>query len=160
MSSKKLKNLRFWTHNRVKVSFLEYLFHFENVFHYKFLMKKTNLSMLLVDDDQYFRLAVRNIISEFGLITEASSEEEAKELIAQNHYDMALIDMQMDSNEDGLNVLKNSVRAGIHSIILSSYNDDEVTEMAYEAGCHHFLTKIHYAKNIEPYIVNFIKKFQ
>jgi DNA-binding NtrC family response regulator len=123
-------------------------------------MKKTTLNILLVDDDQYFRLGVRNIISNFGLVTEASSETEAFELLKQNHYDLALIDMQMDSDESGISVLKETIKKNIHSIILSSYDNDDVTERAYEAGCQHFLTKLHYSKNLEPYIVNFVKKYQ
>jgi DNA-binding NtrC family response regulator len=123
-------------------------------------MKKTNLNILLVDDDQYFRLGVRNIISNFGLVTEAASEKEALELLSKNHYDLALIDMQMDTDESGIAVLTKTIKLGIHSIILSSYDNDDVTEKAYEAGCQHFLTKLHYAKNLEPYIVNFVKKYQ
>ena len=123
-------------------------------------MKKTNLNILLVDDDQYFRLGVRNIISNFGLVTEAASEQEAFDLLQSNHYDLALIDMQMENDQSGIAVLKEAVKKQIHSIILSSYDNDEVTESAYENGCQHFLTKLHYAKNLEPYIVNFIKKYK
>ncbi len=123
-------------------------------------MKKTNLNILLVDDDQYFRLGVKNTISDFGLITEASNESEALELLSNNHYDLALIDMQMENDHSGLAVLEKAVQSKVHSIILSSYDNDEITEKAYEAGCHHFLAKLHYTKNLEPYIINFIKKYK
>ncbi len=121
-------------------------------------MKKANLNILLVDDDQYFRLGVSHVISKFGMITEAATEKEALALLETNHYDLALIDMQMERNESGLCVLKAAKAKGIHSIILSSYDNDETTELAYEQGCQHFLTKLHYAKNLSPYITNFIKK--
>ena len=123
-------------------------------------MKKTNLNILLVDDDQYFRLGVSHVISKFGIITEAANEKEALELLASNHYDLALIDMQMERDDSGITVLKAANAKKIHSIILSSYDNDETTELAYEAGCQHFLTKLHYAKNLAPYITNFVKRYK
>ena len=50
-------------------------------------MKKTNLNILLVDDDQYFRLGVMSIIRDFGIVTEASGKLEALKLMEENHYD-------------------------------------------------------------------------
>lgn len=120
-------------------------------------MKKTNLNILLVDDDQYFRLGVLSIIRDFGLVTEASSRDEALELLSRNHYDLALVDMQMEDDEAGLEVLKRAKELRIHTIILSSYDKDEITEKAYDYGCDHFLTKLHYASSLEPYINNYIK---
>lgn len=120
-------------------------------------MKKTNLNILLVDDDQYFRMGVMSIIRDFGLVTEVANSEDAINLLQDNHYDLALIDMQMEENESGLAVLKVSKSKGVHSIILSSYDNDDVTEKAYEYGCNHFLTKLHYATSLEPYISNYIK---
>ncbi len=120
-------------------------------------MKKTNLNILLVDDDQYFRLGVLSIIRDFGIVTEASSAQEALEILEKNHFDLALIDMQMEENESGIKVLRKTKSKGIHSIILSSYDNDETTEKAYDSQCDHFLTKLHYATNLEPYISKYIK---
>ena len=120
-------------------------------------MKKTNLNILLVDDDQYFRLGVLSIIRDFGIVTEASSAQEALEILENQHFDLALIDMQMEENESGISVLHKAKSKEIHSIILSSYDNDETTEKAYDGGCDHFLTKLHYATNLEPYISKFIK---
>ena len=120
-------------------------------------MKKQNLKILVVDDDQYFRMGLTSIIEDYGLITEASSEKEALNLIENEFFDLALIDMQMETDQAGLSVLSEAVKKNIHSIILSSYDNDEVTEKAYESGCHHFLTKLNYRISLEPYIVKYIK---
>lgn len=120
-------------------------------------MKKVNLKILIVDDDPYFRLGLTSILSEYGVLIEASNEKEAIELIENEYFDLALIDMQMEHDNSGLKVLQKSVKKKIHSIILSSYDNDDVTELAYEYGCHHFLTKLSYSTSLEPYIVKYIK---
>jgi transcriptional regulator with PAS, ATPase and Fis domain len=64
--------------------------------------------------------------------------------------------MQMDTDECGVEVLKETKLKKIHSIILSSYDNDEITEKSYLNGCQHFLTKIHYIKSLPSYLKNFI----
>jgi len=120
-------------------------------------MKKLNLNILIVDDDNYFRMGLKSVLGNYGLITEAANVSEATSLIDANHYDLALIDMQMEEETSGLTVLKKAKAKGINSIILSSYDDEDVTEMAYEYGCDHFLAKLHYSTHLESYIINFIK---
>ncbi len=119
-------------------------------------MKNSKIKILLVDDDIYFRMAVKDIVKDFGLITEASSANEAKLLLNSEHFDLALIDMQMDTDECGIEVLKVAKTLKVHSIILSSYNNDEITEKSYINGCQHFLAKIHYMKSLPSYLTNFI----
>lgn len=120
-------------------------------------MKKINLKILIVDDDSYFRLGLASILSDYGILIEASNAKEATALIEKEHFDLALIDMQMEEDDSGLKVLQKAVKKNIHSIILSSYDNDEVTELAYEYGCHHFLTKLNYSTSLEPYIIKYIK---
>lgn len=120
-------------------------------------MKKVNLKILIVDDDTYFRLGVASILSDYGILVEASNEAEAFEQLNNHNFDLALIDMQMEENDSGIRVLEKAVAQNVHSIILSSYDNDEITEKAYECGCDHFLTKLNYSTSLEPYIVKFIK---
>jgi DNA-binding NtrC family response regulator len=119
-------------------------------------MKNPNLKILIADDDVYFRLGLASILQNYGLICEAANEIEAMTLIENEYFDLTLIDMQIDANDSGLKILKKARAKRIHSIILSSYDNDEVTEMAYEYGCQHFLTKLNYSTTLEPYIINFI----
>lgn len=123
-------------------------------------MKKINLKILIVDDDTYFRLGVASVLSDYGILVEASNETEAISLLEREHFDLALIDMQMEENDSGLRVLKKAVSKKVHSIILSSYDNDEITERAYEQGCDHFLTKLNYNSSLEPYVIKFIKNYK
>ena len=116
-------------------------------------MNNTKLRMLICDDDKYFRMALKEIIAPFGLIEEAATEAEALKLLKDQHFDLALIDMEIDGPLSGINILKVSKSKKIHSIILSSLSDDEVIEEAYLNNCDHFLAKSQYRTYLEPYIL-------
>lgn len=120
-------------------------------------MKNKKLRILVCDDDKYFRMAIRDVISKHGLIEEAETEEAAKELIEGNYYDLAIIDMEIDGPLSGINLLKITKRKGIHSIILSSQGDDAVIEQAYEHNCDHFLAKSQYRTYLDPYLLKYRK---
>lgn len=118
---------------------------------------KTTLRILVIDDDQYFRLGLRSALSQFGLIEEAATEDQAIDLLTSNFYDLAIIDMQIDQDDSGLRILKESRKAGTHSIIMSSVTDENIIELAYQYGCDHFLGKLNYRQNLETYVKKFIR---
>lgn len=113
--------------------------------------------MLICDDDKYFRMALKEVISGFGIVEEAGTESEANDLINRNYYDLALIDMEIDGPLSGIEILKNAKDRRIHSIILSSQSDEKVIEEAYENDCDHFLSKSQYRTYLEPYILKYQK---
>jgi DNA-binding NtrC family response regulator len=120
-------------------------------------MKLQKIRILIVEDDRYFRLALKHLLQDYGIIDEADSEESARELLHHNYYDLALIDMQLDREDSGINILELAKSNRIHSIILSSNTDEAITEKAYQVGCDHFLSKIYYKDSLVPYVVKFIK---
>ena len=120
-------------------------------------MKNNKIRIFIADDDQYFRLGLKSILKDFGIVDEVDNEDCAIEKLQTEYYDLAIIDMQMDRSESGLSILKEAHKKNIHSIIMSSVNDDRITELAYEFGCNHFLGKLHYRQNLETYVKKFIK---
>jgi len=120
-------------------------------------MKNKKIKILICDDDKYFRMALKDLLQNHGIIIESATEAEALDKLDSEFFDLALIDMEIDGPLSGLNVLKAAKRKAIHSIILSSQNDDDVIEEAYEFGCDHFLNKVHYRNHLEPYIHSYIK---
>lgn len=120
-------------------------------------MSKNKVSILLVDDDIYCRLGIKTSIAEFGHISEASDSATAIKMVKSGHFDLAIIDMQMETEAAGLEVLKITKSKKIPSIILSSMDDDELTEKSYDLGCMHFLNKLHYKSHLEHYIRKFIE---
>lgn len=118
---------------------------------------KAKIHILIADDDQYFRIALKNLLEDEAVFTEAESEEQARELIKNNFFDMALIDMDIDGPKSGISILNRAKKKKIHSIILSSCSDDDTIEEAYTAGCDHFLAKIHYKEHLTPYVHKYKK---
>ena len=122
-------------------------------------MAKQMIKILICDDDKYFRMALKELLAPHGLVFEADSEYSAQNLIEDNFFDIALIDMEIDGPLSGINILKQTKSKRIHSIILSSQNSETVIEEAYENGCDHFLAKSQYRSQLEPYIYKYKKQY-
>ena len=120
-------------------------------------MKNKSLHILLVEDDKYFRMGIKDILMKYGVTLEAENADEAKKILGSQKIDLAIIDIHLGTDPLGLEVLKVAKKLNIPSIILSSCDDDEITEKAYDAGCEHFLVKRFYREHLEDYIKNIIK---
>ena len=96
--------------------------------------------ILIIEDDKYLRLALLEILSQFGLLEEASSFYEAQNLLLKNHYDIVVSDIELG---DGLSfeLLPLIRRKGSQCLVLSSHQEVDFIEKAYEAGAQHFLAK-------------------
>jgi DNA-binding NtrC family response regulator len=104
-------------------------------------------------------MALKELLGPHGLVFEAESESSAQSLIADNFFDIALIDMEIDGPLSGIKILKQAKSKSIHSIILSSQNSESIIEEAYENGCDHFLAKSQYRSQLEPYIYKYKKQY-
>lgn len=115
-------------------------------------MEKKTYHILLVEDDKYFRMGIKDILLKYGVILEAENLDQAQRTLETAHIDLALIDIHLGEGPQGLEVLRLAQKAEIPSIVLSSAEDDDITEKAYEIGCGHFLIKRHYRKHLESYV--------
>ena len=75
------------------------------------------IHILIADDDKYFRMALKELLSDQGVITEANNEKEAIELIHQNYFDIALVDMDIDGPKSGIRILKEARLKKAHTIV-------------------------------------------
>lgn len=107
--------------------------------------------ILIIEDDKYLRLHLLDILSKYGLLEEASSFKEAKTLITENHYDVVVTDIELG---DGISLeLLPLVRLkGAACIVISSHQDDEFIEKAYNLGAQHFLSKQNIRRDLPRYI--------
>lgn len=113
------------------------------------------IHLLLVDDDRFIRLSLKNLLSDFAIVSEAASEKEARILLSSNTFDMAILDLEMESKRSGINLLKETVEQGIYSILLSGSQSLELTEEAYNQGCSDFIDK----RNYKDYIRSSVQKY-
>lgn len=120
----------------------------------------SDLKVLVVEDNEHFRLLIRTILQTFGI----SGIEEAKDgadAIAKLRYfpaDLAILDWKME-RMDGI-VFAHKVRRGSDSpnpflpiIMVTGYTDANLMAEARDAGVNEFLAKPISAKGLVSRIV-------
>jgi len=99
--------------------------------------------ILLVDDEISIRKALREILEfEKYKISEASSGNEALEILGKNDFDLVLLDIKM-KGIDGLEVLEELSKIGFEPpvIMLSGHGTIETAMQATKLGAYDFLEK-------------------
>ncbi len=117
-------------------------------------MKTTNqkLSLLLIDDDELFRLGLSVYLEKFGSVKVVSTLEDAQSELLNNPYDMAFIDLWMHGKITGHKIVEMAKAAKVYPVILSSSDEEDNILKAYELGCKDYLVKAHYRDSIEKVI--------
>lgn len=111
---------------------------------------KRPISILIVDDSQPFRQGIRTLLSfyttthatEFIVVGEAASVEQAVYLAAEQHPTLILLDMEL-SQGDGITVLNRLQAEDCLSkvLVLSVHRQDDWVFRAMQAGARGYLCK-------------------
>ena len=109
------------------------------------------LRFLIIEDDKYFRITLREILKDFGLIEEATTTAEAQEKLRDNVYDVVLTDIELGS-DNGADLIPLIRKNHEHCLVVSSYESDEIIEKAYERGARHYLSKDQLRTQLPVYI--------
>lgn len=117
---------------------------------------KHKIRILLVEDDLLSRLSLKSRLESVGIVDEAQSAQEALDALISSEYDMAFVDLDLESQLAGLKILEALRAKGVHSVVLSGREDDAVIEEAYRLGCNDYLSKPFSKDSIEAVI----KKYQ
>ncbi len=116
---------------------------------------KPRLSLLIIEDDKYSRLNLREILQPFGVIEEATTIDEAREKLRNFTYDIVLTDIELGEGS-GVEIIPEIVKKGSHCIVVSSYENEEVIEKSYLLGAKHFLSKFRLKEQLPGYIHKFL----
>lgn len=104
------------------------------------------LSVLLVDDDEVDRLAVRRALARAGLgelnLIEAERASEAFAHITTETFDCAFFDFRLP-DRDGVALLRDVRAAGVHTpvIVLTGFGDEQTVLDAMKAGATDYVAK-------------------
>jgi DNA-binding NarL/FixJ family response regulator len=104
------------------------------------------LKILIVDDHAVVRRGLKEIILETvsrdAGFDEAASGREALLKIADNNYDLVLLDISMPGR-NGLDTLKDikAVKPDLPVLVLSMYPEDQFAIRSYRAGASGYITK-------------------
>lgn len=116
---------------------------------------KANLSFLIIEDDKYARLNLREILQPYGITEEAVDLEMARHKLSERFYDIVLTDIEL-GDENGVDLIGSIVKKGSHCIVVSSFEGDEIIEKAYALGARHYLSKFKLKDQLPVYIQKFI----
>lgn len=104
------------------------------------------ISILLVDDDEIDRLALRRALAKAGLgelrVTEAERASEAYAEITSGHFDCAFFDVRLP-DRDGVELLRDVRAAGVRTpvIVLTGFGDEQTVLDAMKAGATDYVAK-------------------
>ncbi|MFL5783449.1 MAG: sigma-54-dependent transcriptional regulator [Bacteriovoracaceae bacterium] len=116
---------------------------------------KGRLSLLIIEDDKYSRLNLREILQPFGAIEEATNIPEAREKLKNYVYDIVITDIELGEGS-GVEIIPEIVKRGSHCIVVSSYENEETIENAYLLGARHYLSKFRLKDQLPVYINKFL----
>ncbi len=100
-------------------------------------------SIIIIDDEQPIRRALREILEfEKYEVSEAKDGQEGLEMLLQNKYDLALLDIKMPKM-DGMEVLKKATESDIQTvfIMISAHGTIENAVEATKQGAFDFIPK-------------------
>ena len=118
-------------------------------------MKEKIFNILLVEDDLLSRLSLKSRLEQFANVVEAVSSIEALTLIAVKKFDVAFVDLDLESELAGLRVVEELKIKNTHTIVLSGREDDLVIEQAYSLGCNDYLSKPFTKNSIDSVLKKF-----
>ena len=121
-------------------------------------MKSKILKILLVEDDLLSRMSLQSKLIQWGEVVEANSKIVAMEAIKENHFDLAFVDLDLEAELLGLDVISTLAEKKIHSIVLSGREDETVIEKAYQLGCGDYLAKPFTQSSLEMVFKKFSSK--
>lgn len=108
-------------------------------------MAERGLKILVVDDDDVDRMAVRRALKASGLeasVTEADDAQSALARLAKEHFDCTLLDYRMPGS-DGLDVVRLARDKGIlvPFIMLTGFGDEQTAVELMKAGAADYIPK-------------------
>lgn len=115
------------------------------------------MKILVVDDEKLARLNIIRQLDEAFTVIEASSFEEGLRKLQNHTFDICYIDLKLDSSKKltGLDLIPESVKRGFYTVVMTSIEDEEVTEKAYEMGCQDVYNKGNESEHISETLNRF-----
>lgn len=117
---------------------------------------KSKLSILIIEDDKYTRLNLRELLAPFGLLEEAECTQTALQKLKDNFFDIVLTDIELKAGS-GIELISTIVKKGSHCIVVSSFESEDVIEKSYTLGASHYLSKFKLREQLPVYINKFLQ---
>lgn len=118
------------------------------------------MKVLVVDDEKLARINILKQFDDTFTVIESSSFEDALRKLTNHTFDICYIDLKLDVSSDflGLKLIPISVKRGFYTVVMTSIDDEVITEQAYELGCHDVYNKgneeEHISETINRYLLS------
>lgn len=116
------------------------------------------MKVLVVDDEKLARMNIVNQLDERFLVIQSHSYEDALSKLAHHTFDICYIDLKLDDSNDllGLKLIPLSVARGVYTVVMTSVEDEQITELAYDEGCQDVYNKGNEKEHITETINRFL----
>lgn len=119
-----------------------------------------NMNILLIDDDEWIRDAMRIFFeTESCKIIALETAEEALKMISQQKYDIVICDYKLPGL-NGLTLLKQvrQTQPDALTVMITAYKTDDLVSEAKKTGVHGFIAKPFTSETIEAALSHLIAK--
>jgi DNA-binding NtrC family response regulator len=114
------------------------------------------LNILIIEDDKYTRLELKDILSKYGIISEAKNIDEALEVLTKEKFDLIITDIELE-DRSGIEIIPQVVKSGAYCIVVSSYKEEDIIEAAYHLGVKHYLSKAKLRELLPIYVNKYLQ---
>ncbi len=109
-------------------------------------MTKEKIKIIIVEDHPLMRQGIKRMIekeSDLSVIGEADNINDAIKILAAEEHDVAIVDITLDGELSGIDLIKNISRRKIKTriLVLSMHSEILYIERAIKAGAHGYITK-------------------
>jgi DNA-binding NtrC family response regulator len=101
------------------------------------------MKVLIVDDEKLARINIMKELDESFTVIESPSYEDAVRKISAHTFDICYIDLKLNDSAEllGLKLIPLAVKRGFYTVVMTSIEDEAITEEAYELGCQDVYNK-------------------
>lgn len=116
------------------------------------------LSVFVLEDDKLAQKIMGSHLSEHG-VDMAGDLDTALKKLAANNYDIGFFDLMLGTGDDysGLKAIEAAARKGVHCVVVSSSDSDELIDKAYALGARDFYAKGNEEDNIGEILRKFVQ---
>ena len=114
---------------------------------------KSTVRILYVEDSKLLAESVKRKLCQFGNVDHVVCLSEALIKLKNHSYDMAFIDLDLEYRHAGVDLLKETIKSKIYSVVMTAHEEQELIDKCYFLGCNDYFTKGN-EKVIIPEIMN------
>ncbi len=107
------------------------------------------MNILLVEDDEATKFAMKKILSPLGRLSVASTKQDALDILDKEKFDIAFVDLDLDVELAGIDIVKKASGNLVYVVVSSGRSEDEYIKTCYGVGCKDYLTKPFYVESLD-----------